>query len=122
MKLVFPYLLIGVLCLGGSSCKKDDETTQAACTATSDVLMRANNWKGRVVFDSALNTYVVSYFVPGSIDSVYDGVVCSLPAELRQEGQLVTFSGQYRAYTGPVKPQFGGQQYYYLELTNVTAR
>ena len=122
MKPVLAYLLVGGLCLSVGSCKKDDETAQAACKATSDVLMRANNWEGRVVFNSALNTYVVSYFVPGSIDSVYDGVVCSLPAGLRQQGQLVTFSGQYRAYTGPVKPQLGGQQYYYLELTNITAR
>ncbi|UOQ77324.1 hypothetical protein MUN84_00935 [Hymenobacter sp. 5516J-16] len=122
MKQILPYLLAGTICLGGGSCKKEDETAQAACKAKSDVLMRADKWKGRVVFDSVLQAYVVSYFVPGSIDSVYDGIVCALPAELRQVGQLVTFSGQYRAYTGPANPQFGGQQYFYLELTSITAR
>ncbi|MBX0289543.1 hypothetical protein K3G63_03790 [Hymenobacter sp. HSC-4F20] len=122
MKQTLSYLLIGTLYFGLTSCEKDDDSAQAACEAKSDVVRQADKWEGRIVFDSALNTYVVRYSVPGSIDSVLDGLVCSLPADLRQPGQLVTFSGNYRAYTGASKPQIGGQEYYYLELTSITAR
>lgn len=100
----------------------NNEVARSACKAKSAVIMRAVDWKGRIVFSSALKTYVVSYFEPGSVDGIDDGILCTLPPELQHNGQLVTFSGNYRNYTGPIKPLFGGHLYYYLELTSIRAR
>jgi hypothetical protein len=91
---------------------------QPACFESRPVIRQSTNLTGRVSFSKEVNSYFISYGVPGTYDSVWIGFVCNLPEAYKVLNKQVIFSGEYRK--GPDRaPNFGGEESYYLFLTDI---
>ena len=114
-----------------TSCNKDNsetplpilpltvlQTDQPACFESRPVIRQSTNLTGRVSFSKELNSYFISYSVPGTYDTDWIGFVCNLPEAYKMLNKQVVFSGEYRK--GPDRtPTFGGEESYYLFLTDI---
>ena len=64
---------------------------------------------------------MINYWKPGTIDTMYTGVVCNLDNEWKVEDLDVIFSGYFKDDKGKIQPSsmFGGQEFYFLELISI---
>ena len=117
---LLPTLLIGIS-LGCQQQQALPVPTSAnpACFETNPVSHQAKNLRGIIGYRQDVAMYTVNYYVPGTIDSHWVGLVCNLPAEYQVDGRSVKFSGEYRSTLGKVAGQMGGDQMYYLYLSSI---
>lgn len=64
-------------------------------------------------------TYGISLSVPGTLDSYVTGVICDLPEAFKKDGLKVLFSGEYKTGCGRLVPSTGGEEIYFLHLTQI---
>ncbi len=122
------FLLI-VLLGFGSGCRSSNDvavlstgSVPAGCAQSGAVVHQLSNIAGTVGYGRDNTQLTLSYYVPGTIDSQWTGVVCNLPNEYRVVGKRVTFSGEFRDAKGTLLPIFGGEEMYYLYLTDIKSR
>ncbi|MBC8152493.1 MAG: hypothetical protein H7Z72_06245 [Bacteroidetes bacterium] len=119
-----------VLLLGFAlACRPDKETVlpetgsaPAGCTQSGAVIHRVSDINGTVGYHRDSTRLTLSYGVPGTFDSQWKGVVCNLPNEYRVVGKRVTFSGEFRDAKGTLRSMLGGQEMYYLYLTDIKSQ
>ena len=105
-----------------AGCRQADETipeSLSTCAEAQTVVHRISSITGTVGYHINKDQLTLSYYLPGTIDSQWTGVVCNLPAEYRVIGKRVTFRGEFRDAQKKLTPVFGGQEMYYLYLTDI---
>ena len=112
----FKIISIGLLFFGGS-CQKDDIIKLSDCNL-ENVVKSVSNTKGTIWYDHQAQSYAVYTGVDGSYDSQIIGLICNLPDMYKSEGLKISFSGDYYECE-EFSPLIPGQEYFYLELTNI---
>ncbi|MBC7922768.1 MAG: hypothetical protein H7Z75_16945 [Ferruginibacter sp.] len=121
-------LLFLALFLGAGSCEKDDAQPAAsqcnlpACDPGRKTIAKVRDAIGIVGYRNG--RYAISVGQPGTYDSQVTGIVCQMPDKFKVNGSKVTFNGEYKEYCPDTVqkdtvPQFPGQIFYYLHLTNI---
>jgi hypothetical protein len=118
-RLLFALFLLGL----AVSCRKSDPATPLPdgtdCFDAKPVVRRADNLDGYVDYRQDLGMYIITYTVPKTIDSQWNGFVCNLPTVFQVVGKKVTFSGEYRNTDGKILPRLGGEETFYLKLSAI---
>ena len=115
------YTCIIVLLLFLASC--DDDLSP--CKKNREVVECVTNQDARLYYKSDLKSYVISYFIQGTIDSYHTGVVCSNDlADIEVDKQLdvdVIFSGCLLDDKNEIQPMSlrGGEEFFYLDITDI---
>ncbi len=113
-------ILIAAILVFTTSC---DEATTPGCDRGGKVIHTVEEVEGSVTRYEDTNDILITYFVPGTIDSAWSGVVCNdlFPDFEIGENTRVRFSGNFRDDEDSLHPleAFGGQEFFYLELTFV---
>lgn len=118
----FSFLILFMLLF---SCRPGIEPTNPeplGCDQSGAVMHEVSLVSGVVGYHLNSTQLMLSYYVPGTIDSQWTGVVCNLPNEYRVFGKQVTFSGEFRDAKNTLRPVFGGESMYYLYLTDIKSR
>lgn len=116
--------LLSTVLIGASiACQKDILPTPISanpvCFEDHPVSHQAKNLKGTIGYRQDVAMYTIRYYVPGTIDSHWVGLVCNLPTDYQVVGKSVKFSGEYRSTLSKVSVQFGGDEMYYLYLSTI---
>ncbi|GAB5523580.1 MAG: hypothetical protein Roseis2KO_14520 [Roseivirga sp.] len=113
-------VLIAVILVFTTGC---DEATTPGCDRGGKIIHSVEEVEGHVSMYEDTNDILITYFVPGTIDSAWSGVVCNdlFPDFKIDENTRVKFSGNFRDDDGDLQPlvAFGGQSFFYLELTAI---
>lgn len=119
-QLLLGMLVAFILCFT-TNC--DNASQNPDCKKGGDIVHRVDEVEGRITFNDELQARVITYFVPGTIDSMWSGAICNdnLPEFEFGEGQKIRFSGNFRDDNNELETQevFGGQEFFYLEVTSV---
>lgn len=117
---LFLGILTAIILLLTTGC---DEVVPSGCDSGGDVVHEVNQVDGVISLYEDTDALVITYFVPGTIDSAWSGVVCNdaFPDFLIGENTRVRFSGKFRDDGDKLQPlvAFGGQEFFYLELTSI---
>ncbi|MBO3698556.1 hypothetical protein [Roseivirga sp. E12] len=112
------YLLLMMTLVVISSCGEED-TLPESCLEAGEIILTVENGVGSIKEESGQR--IITYFIPGTIDSFRVGVVCNneFPDFLITEESEVRFSGHFRSNNNPVGNvlAFGDNSIDILELT-----
>ena len=119
-KISLLILMASILTL--SAC---DEDVTAGCFSASKIEHTIENGEAFIFLEPDTGVRLLSYFVPGTIDSFYTGVLCDddfTDIQFTETHQRVTFSGHFRDDEGQVQfnVQTGGEEFFYLDLISLT--
>lgn len=102
-------------------CKK--ESTDKFCEVQRSTYLTVSNKEGMIGYYTKYNRWAVYTKVNTSnnIDSRIIGLVCDIPSSLKIDGLAVTFTGNYKNFNNDEKitPQMGGDELYYLDISNI---
>lgn len=93
-------------------------TAGPGCQDSTKYFSQVRNYRGTVEYRQDLNTYVISYGVPNTLDSQITLIPCNWPDATKWAGKLVTFSGRYYHATN-VMIRYGGESILYVYLTSL---
>lgn len=96
-------------------CTADDPIGDANCPGKKFV-KSIYSAVGIVQYYKETNQYAISAYIPGTIDAVDLGFVCSMPDSLKIVGQELRFDGNYFEYDQAPVATFAGTTTYYLAL------
>lgn len=112
------YLLLVLTLVMFSSCGEESAEPNS-CLEGGDILLTVENGVGSI--KEVNGERLITYFLPGTIDSFRVGVVCNddFPDFLITEETQVRFSGHFRADNDPARSElaFGDNSIDILELT-----
>ena len=119
-QLKFKLLWVSLLIICMSNCKKDkvDPNSEIESCLDGKVIKGVKNQKGTVHYNSDENQYAVYVTIPGTYDSRDAGFICDKLDMLEVEGLSINFDGNYLSYKEDRKPNIGGLEYYYLDITD----
>jgi hypothetical protein len=117
MKTTLRFLFLSLASLLLLQCD-DNDSPKIDCNRETFVAS-VSNVDAKIRFDSYFKAYVVS--VP-NMDGATTGLVCDLQKELKKDGLAVVFDGSYYEYHGETGPRVGGDDFYYLEVSKITAK
>lgn len=114
----FKSILVALTLLMFSSCG-EESTAPNRCLEGGDILLTVENGVGSI--KEINDERIITYFLPGTVDSFRVGVVCNndFPDFLITEETQVRFSGHFRADNDPTRNEltFGDNSIDILELT-----
>lgn len=112
-------IVIAVILVFTTAC--EDGALTPDCDLGGKIEKTVDKVEGFISVDADTGVKTISYHVPGTIDSILTGVVCSefFPDFKIEQGTRVRFSGNFRDDEGVLNPLVatGGQEFFYLELT-----
>ncbi len=103
------------------------DCTLGRCDDNRKVILNAENAEGTVVnrIDAVTQEerYYIHVEIPGAIDGFLNGDCCNFTDQLKLlDGKKVQFSGEYREGCGQLVPMIGGEEIYFLKLTQLKER
>lgn len=116
--LITPIIAI-VLIAGCGQANETGPQSLSACAEAQTMVHRVSSITATIGYHINKDQLTLSYHLPDTIDSQWTGVVCNLPEEYQIIGKRVTFSGEFRDAQKKLTPVFGGQEMYYLSLTDI---
>ena len=121
MKTYFCFTISCLFLMLFSCNKGDDVTTQQSGNCNSGKIVKSvAGTEGVIYYNTSEKAFTVISTIPNTYDSQDIGILCELSENLKIDGQKVVFSGDYRKYD-KVAP-IGGQTYYYLEVSKISAK
>ena len=121
MKNIFLIIIVLFILI---SCKKSssekDSCSYDSCDPKRKTVLVATDWRGTLGYYNDLRKWAVNVSIPNTIDGVRTCILCSdIPDSLKVIGSFVTFSGELKESCNNPKPQFGGQEIYYVQQTKI---
>jgi len=100
------------------------DCTLDRCNADRKIILKADNVEGTVVNSIDAATQEEKYYIhvafPGAIDGYLNGDCCNFTDQLKLlDGQKVRFSGEYRDGCGQLFQTVGGEEIYFLKLSQL---
>lgn len=118
------YFLIVMSAFNFSNCKK--KSVDSFCYTNRTTISNINAQKGMVIYYQKYDRYGVRFdtSLTGNIDSQVIGLSCDIPKELRSEGINIIVSGELKKFNDDenITPQMGGDELYYLAITQITKK
>lgn len=117
-KLLTPLFLLII----SLSCNKPKINTceYDICDTRRKTIMIATNWSGPLGYYNDLRKWAVNVPIPNTIDGFRTCILCiDIPDSLKMVGKIVTFSGDLKESCNNPKPEFGGQEIYYVNAINI---
>lgn len=117
MKISQLLLLIGLIF---NACGSDDIVPR--CETSGNTIHIAKDWTGTIGYIEEYEVYTINYHIPGTIDSIYTGIICGeLDEQFQKIDQQVVFSGLFIDDKETINPLavFGGQEFYFFDLKNI---
>ncbi|KAM3091635.1 hypothetical protein ACKFKF_32785 [Phormidesmis sp. 146-12] len=103
-----------------ASCKKNKLNTCELdiCDERRKTIMTATEWSGTLGYYNDIRKWAVNVSIPNTIDGLRTCIICvDIPDSLKTLGRIVTFSGNLKESCNNPKPQFFGQEIYFVNPT-----
>ena len=122
LKATFVFVFFFAVILLNFSCAKQ-QVDETFCDVNRKLANSADNKEGKVGYYSEYNKWVIYEKIqtPNNIDSRIIGFTCDIPTSMQIQGLDIIFSGNYFLFNNDenIKPQLGGDDLYFLNLTNI---
>lgn len=116
-KTLFPAFVLFTLLLSASC----GESAAPGCGLAGSIVHSVEEGEARISEDPDTGAKLIHYHVPGTIDSIWTGIICneSFPDFLIGENTRVRFSGDFREDNGSIEfnTRTGGQEFFYLDIS-----
>lgn len=121
MSILLRYFFVVTSVLTFSNCKKN--TADTFCTTNRISIKTLSSSNGMIIYYLKYNKYGVRIdtSITGNVDSQVIGLSCEIPKELQNDGASVKISGQLKRFNADenISPQMGGDDLYYLQITQI---
>ena len=112
------FLLLTTFLLGVSCEEKDPCEDGSPCNR--ETVKEIKDTIGVVRYDDVRQEFQIIFTPQGTYDSQFVTIPCSLEEEFKQEGTKVKVTGEFKSVCDEIKPAFGGQEYYYLKIKDIS--
>ena len=120
-KLKMIVFLLGVF-IGNMafSCVEEKDSINNVCAEPYETVKTLNDATGTIGFDEINKQYIINIYVEGTIDEIITLYPCELAEEFKKVNLKIKIDGRLFSNDKLPKPQIGGQEMFYIDITKVT--
>lgn len=111
------YVLIGNMAF---SCVEEKDSINNVCAEPYETVKTLNDATGTIGFDEINKQYIINIYVEGTIDEIITLYPCELAEEFKKVNLKIKIDGRLFKNDKLPKPQIGGQEMFYIDITKVT--
>ncbi|BBE17262.1 hypothetical protein AQPE_1411 [Aquipluma nitroreducens] len=102
------------------SCVEEKDSISNVCNEPYETIKTLNDATGTIGFDEINKQYIINIYVEGTIDEIITLYPCELAKEFKKVNLKIKIDGKLFTNDKLPKPQIGGQEMFYIDITEIS--